>query len=429
MASINSQKEIEAQINNYENFSKIIDSLTLSLKQNEAQAANENKAGITSSLKALKEQNDELKKSIADKNSELTNIKNNIAKNSSTNWELPTFGNSTQFKADEVLILCSQFGGLEDGDFEIFYRKFCNFVNCNKLNEDTAKTLLSGLLKKDSFDCFYEIKDESFQTIINTLGCRYSPAPSILHYANQLKNITRQPGEHLFSFINKAKILIQKSSRIVPKDQQSARQNFILGELLFKFSSPEAKQKIQAEQIRLARNGLVPNFQDLLDLAVYTEEDSKNSADGLHNGYIAAAAIRDDGITKRREMRKHSPIGRRISDVRSDVRNRIPSPSPQLNQSREQSPFKFEQQNFEQKQVPQQQFYHGTNSQNYNAPNAPKQFRSYSPPPNENRNYSRHNGYGRQRGFRFNHLATQQLSDLICKLTDIFNILTENPKQ
>ena len=81
---------------------------------------NENKAGITNSLKALKEQNDELKKSIADKNSELTNIKNNIAKNSSTNWELPTFGNSTQFKADEVLILCSQFGGLEDGDFEIF---------------------------------------------------------------------------------------------------------------------------------------------------------------------------------------------------------------------------------------------------------------------------------------------------------------------
>lgn len=421
MASITpqSQKEIEFQINNYENFSKIIDSLTLSLKQNEAQAANENKAGITSSLKALKEQNDALKKSIADKNSELTTIKNNIAKNSSTNWELPTFGTENSFKAEEVLILCSQFGGLEDPDFENFYRKFCNFVNCNKLNEETAKTLLSGLLKKDSFDCFYEIKDESFQTIINTLGCRYSPAPSILHYANKLKNITRQPGEHLFSFINRCKILIQKSSRIVPKDQQSARQNFILGELLFKFSGPEAKQKIQAEQIRLARNGLVPNFQDLLDLAVYTEEDSKNSADG---SFIAAAAIHN--TVAKRELRRHSPMGRRISDVR----NRIPSPSPQLNQSREPSPSKFEQQNLEQKQVPQQKFYHGTNSQNYNAPIAPKQFRSYSPP-NENRNFSSHNGYGRQRGFRFNHLATQQLSDLICKLTDIFNILTENPKQ
>ena len=430
MASITSKTELESQIDSSEKFLKILDSLILSIKHSESLEGNaDQKKLYTDNLAGLNEQKDSLTESIKSSKEKLENIKKLASQNNATNFPLPTFGNETTFKAEEVLILCSQFGGLEDSDFDIFYRKFSNFVTSHKLTEQCAKDLLSGLLKKDAFETYYELKEDSFQTIINALGCRYSSPVSILHYANKLKQLQRQNNEHLISFINRAKILISKSAQICPKDQQKAREKFLLLDILMKNCSAEARKKINEEQIKLARSGILPDFQSLLDLACFTEEDSQNESLGF---FMANAAIRDDGVVKRREMRKHSPF-KRLSDHRR-------SPSPHLNdhnfEKRDQSPSfgANEQQQFVSQQqpfaeptfVPQEQ-----SSSSYLPPHQPNKrsdFRSHSPPPPHFRSNYRggKNYYDGHRSSKQNFYATKQLSDLIVKLTDIFNILVDN---
>ena len=434
---MSTQTELESSIDSSEKFLKILDSLILSIKHSETLENNAPQKKIyTDNLAELNEQKTSLTESIKNKKEKLENVKKLASQNKATDFPLPSFGDQTAFKADEVLILCSQFAGLEDSDFDIFYRKFSNFVTSHKLTEQCAKNLLSGLLKKDAFETFYELRDEPFQTIINSLGCRYSSPVSIMHYANKLKQLKRNQNEHLISFINRAKILISKSAQICPKDQQKAREKFLLLDILMKNCSSEARKKINEEQIKLARSGILPDFQSLLDLACFTEEDSQNESLGFNhaNMFMANAAIRDDGAVRRREMRKHSPF-KRLSDLRR-------STSPHVNdhsfEKRDQSPSGFgttQQQQFVPKQqqpvaeqtfVPQEQ-----SSSHYSPPNTlPKrsEFRSYSPPPFRS-NYkggmqSKHD-FG-HRGSKQNYYATKQLSDLIVKLTDIFNILVEN---
>ena len=408
---------VKDKLGSLETLSNILDTLSLSIKQNESLEKDDTKKlEFSTQLSKLKKQKDELQKEITSNKEKLSEIKN--LQNTTRNFDLPTFGENTSYKSEEVLILCTSYGGIDDKEqFSTFYRKLCSFITDNKLTENCSKSLLSGLLRHEAFDTFYESRHETFETIVSVLFNRFSQPKSLFQHLNKLKHLQRGKDESILSVMHKVSVLLDLTAPMFPKEQQEPRKTYFLTEYLFKFASSDAKKAMREKQVKQSRLGLISNYSDLLDTCVFAEEDSSNNffenAHSAYTSFLATPAERSrDRI--RSQIRQISPYRRSASPSlnksaafdSSRANSRDPSPAPPI-----QHESTFDPQN---------------TALTYSPPPPRKSIsRSFSPPPkyiSERENRYHENGQS-NRPFRYNYLATSQLKDLISKLTEIFNIL------
>ena len=407
---------------------RVLDSLLISLKHNESTANVEQKPSLTAQINAIQTQKEDIlsqKETITQK---LESI-NKLCTSSNTNAPIPTFGNVTSFKPEEVLILCSNFSGLASENWNTFIRKLNTFIENRKLSETTTKDLLSGLLKGEAFETFHSIRNESFQEIVNVLESRFGKSHSIYFYLSQLRELQRGNNEPLQSVLARASYLLDKTSTLYPSDQQQHRKNHQLMDFLFKFSSPTAAKRLREEQLKLHRQGIIPEYKSLVDLACFVEADNDQNLN-VHNLEFTAtpaiASVRDRREQRRREV---SPFRRTVSEYR----NRSLSPTRTLDLS--------DQPSFETPKAsspppsPKPDYNHASHDTRNEYPidhyPTQQQHQSRYDSDRHPKQHFRHQNddYGTRHRFpnryRYNYLATHQLSDLINKLTDIFNILNK----
>ena len=442
MASSKSVLETDIRIN--KNQLKVLEGLIISLKATETAAQADQKAQYTTQITALTNQITEIENLIKTQESKIKSI--NQLEQSSNSLPLPTFGTVDTYRPEEILILCQNFSGEDRNDFQTFYQKLLNFVENRKLTEKATKDLLSGLLKGEAFECFHSLRTESFENIITNLNNRFGFSKSIYYYLNSLRNLTRNPNETLQSALARATYFIDKTRSLVPIEEQAARKNHLLLELLFKLTTATANKRIREEQIRLHRSGLIADYKSLLDIALFVEQDSQN-LDPSHifvatpvvatphtNDFIATPAI---ATSNTRESRKPSPYRRperynhsraRSSSPTLNYKPEIPDSPPVPIPSRASSP------------PPPSSLphidYHERSSRNFHddyerPPLYYDQTTSYNRPPNSdyhhNSNYRRFSGRNDFRYSRYNHIGANQLKNLIEKLTEIMNILNGPP--
>ena len=424
MASCTYSKSIiENDIKNIKNHLKIVESIIFQLKASEATAQGDQKQQFNLQINSLKEQKTQQENQISQLESKLQTI------DSYTNsLPLPKFGNIDNYKPEEILILCQPFNGERTDDFQTFYKKLLSFVENRQLSEKATKDLLSGLLKGDAFELFHSLRTEPFQDILEHLQNRFGGTnKSIYYYLRELKTLTRNPNETLESVLSRGSFLIEKTKSLVPIDEQNARKNHIMLDLLLRLCSPAANKRIREEQIRSHRAGLVADYKTLVDIANFVESDNLGLTLDPSNIFVATPAIATTSNT--RERRKSSPYRIPQSRTRSsspvlDYQPEFSASPPLAAPSRAPSPPPSPPPNIDYHERPsrnfhnyQQNSFHHEQSSNYN--NRPSHF-EYS------QNYRR---FPRRNNFRYGYgnIGTSQLKNLIEKLTDIFNILNDHP--
>ena len=418
------KSSVKDKISSLETLSGILKTLELNCKQNhELEKDAQKKQEFLTQIQYLEKQQKDTCSEISSHKEKLLSIEQLQNTSSTKNFPIPTFGDNSTFKSEEVLILCTSFNGLDDKEsFTTFYRKLCSYITNNKLTEEVSKSLLSGLLRNEAFDCFYEARNESFSDIVSVLYNRFSQPKSLFHHLQKLKSLKRGDNESLLSIMHKINVLLDLSAPMFPKEQQEPRKMYFLTEYLYKFANSEARKALREKQLKNSRLGIISDYNELLDLAVFAEEDSSNdffdSSHSAHTSFIATPAeMCRDRIRSRRESGRISPYRRPISPSAnaaydsSRVNSREPSPAP--------PPFQKN-----------SSFAPQNNTTLTYSPPPPQKLisRSVSPPPkfiSEREN--RYNESGQSRPFRYNYLATSQLRELISKLTEIFNILNDPP--
>ena len=443
MASSKSVLETDIRIN--KNQLKVLEGLIISLKATETAAQADQKAQYTTQITALTNQKTDIENLVKTQESKIKSI--NQLEQSSNSLPLPTFGTVDTYRPEEILILCQNFSGEDRNDFQTFYQKLLNFVENRKLTEKATKDLLSGLLKGEAFECFHSLRTESFENIITNLNNRFGFSKSIYYYLNSLRNLTRNQNETLQSALARATYFIDKTRSLVPIEEQAARKNHLLLELLFKLTTATANKRICEEQIRLHRSGLIADYKSLLDIALFVEQNDSQYLDPKNifvatpvvatphtNDFIATPAI---ATTNTRESRKSSPYRRperynhsraRSSSPTLNYKPEIPDSPPVPIPSRASSP------------PPPSSLphidYHDRSSRNFHddyerPPLYYDQTTSYNRPLNSdyhhNSNYRRFSGRNDFRYSRYNHIGANQLKNLIEKLTEIMNILNGPP--
>ena len=427
---------LELELRSLTSQQKVLDSLLVSLKHSESIAQADNKAQFTAQITALNAQKKDVLEQTKTIQQKLDSIEN-LCNNSNTNAPIPKFGSVNSFKPEEVLILCSNFSGLASENWDTFLKKLINFIENRKLSESATKDLLSGLLKGEAFESFHSMRNESFQEIMNVLESRFGKTHSIYYYLSQLRALTRQNNEPLQSFLARASYLLDKTSSLYPQDQISHRKNHQLMDLLFKFASPSAAKRLREEQLRLHRQGIIPEYKSLVDLACFVEADAYN-LDVSNIEFTATPAIA--AVNSRREARRPSPFKRTVSEYRNRSVSPVhpaqtlnlseqpsfdppkapsppPSPKPGVDYNHRSHDF---QNDYPVNHYPAQHQKHSSNYKRNNGNN--DHFRP------QFRRYDDNHGNSRYPKYRYNYLATSQLSHLIDKLTEIFNILN-NPKR
>ena len=244
---------------------------------------------LDNELKNICSKRADIEKTRNDCKSKLKEIESNI---NFDVLQMPLFGSVDSPKADSLIAFCNHYSGLESECFNEFFCKVRAYSEHAKLSEKGFKLMLSGLLKSTAFELFQDNRDKSVHEIIRILSERFTNKTSILSYDFQLKNFKRNWSVNLSTTMNKVDTLIKKTSSLVPPNHRESRRHFLLMEMLLKVIDSKTRAKIRSQQIDYTREGISLSYDEMLQLALYSEMDHHDESQKqfLANSILADSA-------------------------------------------------------------------------------------------------------------------------------------------
>ena len=285
---MDTKKVVTQKIGYLNNLADLITPLQSSLSLLKDSTTDNNlKQKITAEISKIEQKKSSITKDIQSENEKLSDIKQNLDLNSFT---LPVFGDIDSPKAENLIAFCNVFHGHDEENFHEFFSKLRSYSEFAKLSEKGFKMTLSGLLKGSAFELFNDNSKKSASEIIRILSERFTNKTSILQLDLQLKNFKRSWSDNLTTTMTKVENLIRKTSSLVPPDQRESRRHFLLMEMLLKVVDNKTRAKIRSQQIDYTREGISLSYDEIFQLALYSEMDNHDES---HKSFLAHSALAD----------------------------------------------------------------------------------------------------------------------------------------
>ena len=284
------KKILKERIGYLNNLADLITPLQSSLRLlSDSTDNNDLKQKINVEISKIQKKKTSITKDIQSETEKLSDINKNLDLNSFT---LPVFGEVNTPTAENLIAFCNHFSGHDEENFAEFFSKLRTYSEFAKLSEKGFKMTLSGLLKSEAFELFNDNRDKSVHEIIRILSERFTNKTSILSYDFQLKNFKRNWSVNLSTTMNKVDTLIKKTSSLVPPNHRESRRHFLLMEMLLKVIDSKTRAKIRSQQIDYTREGISLSYDEMLQLALYSEMDHHDESQKqfLANSILADSA-------------------------------------------------------------------------------------------------------------------------------------------
>ena len=249
------------------------------------------KSNLSNELQNISKQKLDIDKTINESKEKLKDIEKNINLGVLT---LPAFGTVDSPKAENLIAFCSHFSGYENECFNEFFSKVKSYSEFSQLSEKGFKLVLSGLLRADAFELFNDNKHKTASEIIKILSERFTNKIGILNYDLQLKTFKRNTSDNLATAMNKIDFLINKTSALVPPDQRESRRDFLLLEMLLRIVDSHTRSKIRSAQLDSTREGIALTYNDIFQIALYSEMDRSEN----YKSFLAHSAVAEANITE-----------------------------------------------------------------------------------------------------------------------------------
>ena len=253
---------------------------------------------LAAEIETAKTNLDKITESITDYEEKLSQITDLKLKHTET-LELPKFGESTEYKNDDAVLLLPRFdNNLSATSLVEYYNKVKDFCEEHDLTEEKCKSVLRVNLLGEPYNVFKAKEKESLRHILQALTDRFGNIQTLDDKILSLEALKRATNESLASVMQRVSILIDQTNLICDPKDRDTRYKLKMMDYLIKMCSKKALNAIQDSRRKHNNAGYVFGYSQAFEIARHVEK-SENAPWQTCNAYVSNSLSLDNNSSNK----------------------------------------------------------------------------------------------------------------------------------
>lgn len=157
-------------------------------------------------------------------------------------------------------------------DFQDVWNKILAVGQAYRFNEANYKDALGLALKPPAFHTYTSYKNQDLKSLVKQLMSLHGTQEKLTDFLRQINDFARLPNEPIDKMMSRFDLLLSKTAITYPEETRSSRRETDMRHTLRTLASPSAKQAMTKRVVQDQQNGVITDYDTLLDIATTIEQ-------------------------------------------------------------------------------------------------------------------------------------------------------------